>query len=306
MSLPEVRRLARPVCRMLAVCLAMMTATAAADTIQLTQPDGSTLAIDGPAQRMITLSPHLAELAFAAGAGESVLATVEYSDFPEGAAALPRIGDAFRFDLERILAMRPDLVLAWGSGNPAAALARLDELGLNVWRIEILHPGDIPKALSEIARSAGLEEPAAASDAQNRLDQLRSEFAGRSPLTYFYQVSERPLFTLNGSHLVSQGLALCGGINVFADEPVIAPQVALEAVLKADPDVLIAPTLPGVPNPLAHWRDWARLSAVRNNALLLLPADKISRATVRTLDALAEGCRELDRMRSPLSQETTQ
>jgi iron complex transport system substrate-binding protein len=302
MSLPEVRGYARLFLLVLGFGLSCANPTYAG-RIELAQPDGSPLLLEGPAQRIITLAPHLAELAYAVGAGDRLVATVEYSDFPEAAAALPRIGDAFRFDLERILALRPDLVMAWDSGNPAAALKRLEDLGLNVWRIEVLAPGDIPAALRDIARSTGLKDPDAADDAETRLSELKSRYSGRSPMTYFYQVSERPLFTLNGDHLVSQGLAICGGENVFAAEPVIAPQVALEAVLKADPDVLIAPSVTGGADPLAHWKNWPRMRAVRHAAMIRLPADEISRATVRTLDALALACRQIDRLRHPNMEE---
>jgi iron complex transport system substrate-binding protein len=300
---PEVGSLARRRLLQLLLCLTFAGSTAAGAEA-LPQADGSTLLLEQPAQRIITLAPHLAELAFIAGAGERLLATVEYSDYPEAAATLPRIGDAFRFDLERIVALRPDLIIAWDSGNPAAALSRLEDLGLAVWRIEIQRPADIPRAIRLIARSAGLETPAAASAAEARLNELQTRYSGRSPISYFYQVSERPLFTLNGAHLVSQGLAICGGQNVFADEPVIAPRVALEAVLQADPDVLIAPSIPGAPDPLAQWDDWPRMQAVRNQAKILLPADEISRATVRTLDALALACRQLDRLRQSQTEET--
>jgi iron complex transport system substrate-binding protein len=303
MLLPEVGSLALRRFVQLLFCL-ILAGPAAADIIELPQADGSTLSLRQPANRIITLAPHLAELAFIAGAGERLVATVEYSDYPEAAATLPRIGDAFRFDLERIVALRPDLIIAWDSGNPAAALSRLDGLGLDVWRIEIQRPDDIPQAIRLMARSAGLETPAAAPAAEARLAKLRAGYAGRAPMTYFYQVSERPLFTLNGGHLVSQGLAICGGQNVFADEPVIAPRVALEAVLQADPHILIAPSIPGSPDPLAHWKNWPRMQAVRNQAMILLPADEISRATVRTLDALALACRQLDRLRQSMTEET--
>ena len=297
MSLPELpARGRRLCCAVITGWLLLSLAIPAGASIELRQADGSSLVIEEPAERIITLSPHLAELAFAAGAGDRLLATVEYSDYPESAARLPRIGDAFRFDLERILAFRPDLVIAWGSGNPAPALARLEDLGLRVWRIEILSPDDIPQAISDMARSAGLGEPEAALRAKERLVRLRESFSDRSVWSYFYQVSQQPLFTLNGSHLVSQGLALCGGRNVFAQEPVIAPQVSLESVLQADPDVLIAPTGAGFDNPLEHWRAWPVLTAVRQQNMLLLPADEISRATPRALSALLLACEQVGEM----------
>jgi len=276
----------------------LLCATAQA-AIVLPQADGGTLELEMPATRVITLAPSLAEMMFAAGAGATLLATVEYSDYPAEAAGLPRIGDAFRFDLERILALRPDLVIGWESGNPAAALARLESLGLRVWRTELRRPADIATLLEHMALATGLEGASgAAASVRTRLDRLAGRYAGRPAVRFFYQVSARPLFTLNGEHIVSQGLALCGGVNVFADEPVLAPQVTREAVLVADPEVLIAPRVSGAEDPLGHWREWPRMRAVRSGAMVHLSADRISRATPRMLDSLELACTLLDRYRA--------
>jgi iron complex transport system substrate-binding protein len=262
--------------------------------------DGSRLDLDSPAGRVITLAPNLAEMMFDAGAGSSLLATVEYSNYPEQAARLPRIGDAFRFDLEQIMAFRPDLVIAWSSGNPAVALARLESLGLKVWRTELRQPADIAALLENIALATGTAQAgkSAADSVRLKLRSLTEQYAGKSPVSYFYQVAERPLFTLNGAHIVSQGLALCGGVNVFAAEAALAPQVTRESVLLADPDVLIAPQLKASDDPLEQWRSWPRLKAVRNHALHHLPADRISRATPRMLDSVEFACTLLDRSRT--------
>jgi len=295
------RRRAGPSWATLAACLSL--AAPAAATITLPQAEGAPLSIERPAERIITLAPNLTELAFAAGAGEALVATVEYSDFPPAASDLPRIGDAFRFDLESIVALRPDLVIAWSSGNPAAALARLESLGLRVWRTEIRQPDDIARLLDWMASATGRAPPAAARQAREKLARLREAHAGKAPVSYFYQVSERPLFTLNGQHLVSQGLAICGGRNVFAGQPVLAPQISREAVLLADPQVLIAPAVPGEPDPLAHWRAWPRMQAVRAGEFIHLHADEISRATGRALDSIASACEAFDDVRARLSLE---
>ena len=268
--------------------------------ISLPQSDGSVLTLEQPARRVVTLAPNIAEMMYDAGAGSSMLATVEYSNFPAEAAHLPRIGDAFRFDLERIMALKPDLVIAWNSGNPAAALDRLESLGLNVWRTELRSPADIAGLLRNLALATGMSKTGvvAARKVEQRLATLVEQYQGQDEVRYFYQVAERPLFTLNGAHIVSQGLALCGAVNVFADESVLAPQVTREAVLVADPDVLFAPRIPESPDPLEHWKAWPRLKAVSNGDLYHLEADKISRATPRMLDSLELACTLLHQYRS--------
>jgi iron complex transport system substrate-binding protein len=287
---------------LLAALLAMLLPASAAAEILLIQADGSPLRLARPAERIVTLSPHLTEGLYAAGAGERLVATVEYSEFPQAAAALPRIGDAFRLDVERITTLRPDLVIAWASGNPRPAVDQLRTLGLQVWSVEIRAPGEIAGFIEAAGRAAGLEAEAAAAGRRlrGRLAALAARYRGARPLEYFYQVDVQPLFTINGEHLISQGLAVCGGVNIFADEPGLAFQASRESVIVADPAAMFAPLPsgpPGTTDPLAAWREWPGLAAVRKDALFLLSADEISRATPRFLDSLESACSLLDQLR---------
>lgn len=272
---------------------------AAAEEISLSQADGSPFILAGPAHRIVTLSPHLTELVFAAGAGDRLVATVEYSEYPVAALEIPRIGDAFRLDIERIVSLHPDLVIAWDSGNPRPAVAQLRSLGVSVWTVEIRNPGEIADTLEHIGTATGLGQTAnlKAEGLRQRLDDLSRQYQGVESLDYFYQVGARPLFTLNGSHLVSKGLSLCGGHNVFDQEPGLAFQVGYESVIIADPDALFAPYLEGDADPLAAWREWPAMRAVQKDALFLLPADSISRATPRFLDSLEYACKLLHSLR---------
>jgi len=189
--------------------------------VRLAQPDGGVLSLPEPAQRIITLAPHLAEGVYAAGAGGQLVATVEYSEYPATAADLQRIGDAFRLDIERIVALRPDLVIAWGSGNPRPAVEQLRALGLAVWSVEIREPGSIPTFIEDVGRASGHRSEAESEATRLRLQlhELEQRYAAAEPVRYFYQVDAKPLFTINGQHLISRGLALCGGSNIFAGEP---------------------------------------------------------------------------------------
>lgn len=281
-----------------ALLLAWAPLVQAAD-VRLLQVDGSELRLPAPATRIVTLAPHLAEGVFAAGAGRQLIATVEYSEYPAGAMDIPRVGDAFRLDIERIAALRPDLVIAWDSGNPRPAVEQLRGLDLPVWSVEIREPSGIPAFIESVGRAAG--HPAAAAEEANRLrtqlGELERRYAAAEPLRYFYQVDARPLFTVNGEHLISRGLALCGGINIFANEPGLAFQVARESVIIANPEAILAPRPPGAADPLAAWRDWPGLAAVQRQGLFLLPADEISRATPRFLDTLEQACKLLQDLR---------
>lgn len=273
----------------------LLAFTCAIADVRLPQAGGGELLLDEPARRVITLAPHLAELVWEAGAGDRLVATVAYSGFPEAVARLPEIGDAFRFDLEQILQLEPDLIVAWDSGNPEPALASLDGLGLPVWRTEIRRPEEIAEVITLMGAATGRGDSAdrAAAAFSERLRSLRSAHADSAAVSYFYQVSERPLYTVTGDHLISRGLAICGARNVFADLGALAPQVSPEAVLEADPQVLFAGAYEGSGEALDHWRQWPRMRAVQRDAIHYLPADEINRATPRLLDAIERACKLL-------------
>jgi len=277
-------------------------AQAADSGITLSQADGGTIKLERPADSIVTLAPNLAELVFAAGAGDRLKAVVEYSNFPPEAARIPRVGDAFRIDLERIVELNPDLVIAWRSGNPQTALDKLQQLGARVWQIEITTPGEIAGAVEAIARAAGTGTVgrARATQLRDRLAALERQNAGKTRLDYFFQISPNPLYTVNGRHIISRSLAMCGAHNVFADLPALAPPVSRESVILADPQVMIAPEIPGEAPALESWRDWPRLRAVQNGALLYLPVDEISQATPRLLNSIELACTYFDEVRSSI------
>ncbi len=273
-------------------------------SVNLLQANGETLTLPGPAGSIVALAPNLAELVFAAGAGGNLKAVVEYSNFPEQVAQIPRVGDAFRIDLERIIELKPDLVIAWKSGNPQTALQKLQKLGIRVWQIEITRPEEVADVVENISRAAGTPDigKAVALQLRNRLVHLQEQNADKIPLSFFYQIAPRPLYTINDQHIISRSLAICGGYNVFSDLSSLAPQVSREAVVIADPQVMIAPKTVGEPPALLAWRDWPQLQAVRNEAMLYLPADEISQATPRLLDSIDLACKLLDEVRNKLKQ----
>ena len=268
--------------------------------IRLQQADGSTLLLDAPARSIVTLSPHLTELVFAVGAGDRIVSTVEYSEYPDAAREIPRIGDAFRLDIERIVSLDADLVIAWDSGNPRPALEQLRTLEVPVWSVEIREPGEIATTLEAMGAATGSVRTAndQALAIRDRLAGLSARYGNLKSLEYFYQVGPKPLFTINGKHLISRGLSLCGGRNIFENEPGLAFQVGYESVIVANPDALFAPQLENQADPLLAWRDWPGMQAVRQDALFLLPADSVSRATPRFLDSLELACKLLHRLRN--------
>lgn len=252
-------------------------------------------------QRIVSLAPNLTELLFAAGAGSRLVGVSEWSDHPQAARALPRIGDAFRLDYERILALSPDLVVAWETGTPEERVERLRALGLRVVSIGAGTLDDIPAAVETLGRLAGTEvEADAAAEALRRgIAALEAEYRGRAPVSVFVQLDEQPLFTVTGRHLISGMLALCGGRNIFSGLPGVAPAVDLEAVLARDPQVILVTASRA--DAVARWSRWPQLAAVRAGNVLRVPPDEVTRATPRALDGARRVCQELDAARARLA-----
>lgn len=250
-----------------------------------------------PARRIVSLAPHLTELLFEAGAGDKVVGASDWSDYPEAARAIPRVGDSHAFDIERILVLRPDLAVAWEGGNAPRHVAALERLGIPVHVETAERLDDIGDAIERLGRLAGTQAVAnlAAARYRERLARLRARHAGRAPVRVFHQVWDEPLMTVNGRHPVSDLVAACGGVNVFADAPALVPRVSREAVLRAAPEVITAAE--GAGDPLAPWRRWPSLPAVAAGQLVELPADMISRLTPRLLDAAEPLCAAIDEAR---------
>jgi iron complex transport system substrate-binding protein len=261
---------------------------------------GQEITLQRPARRIVSLAPHVTELLFAVGAGDTVVGTSEYSDYPDAARAIPRIGGGGGLDLEAILALQPDLVIAWESGNPAGQTRRLRQLGLPVFFSEPRRMEDIGTSLERFGQLTGRQEEARvqARAFADRLQALRRRYSGREAVTVFYQIWAHPLMTINGQHIVSDVIRLCGGRNVFADLPSLAPQVDREAVLAANPDVIVV----GDAAQLGAWRRWPELKAVRQQHLYAIQRELLVRHTPRLLDGAGQLCRLLEKVREQRSQ----
>lgn len=253
-----------------------------------------------PPERIVSLSPHITELVFAAGSGDNLIGVAEYSDFPPQAGSIPRVGGHSGLDYEGILALRPDLVLAWPSGNGQQAIAKLQELGLRVETSEPKRLEDIPDEIERIGQLTGNPHVATqrAETLRQRLARLRQAFADRSRLRVFYQIWDRPLMTISGSHILDQAIALCGGINPFADLLPLTPQVNQEAVVLSRPDLLL---LPADDKTAARWQqDWQRLAATAAWRFAQLDPDLLQRPTARMFEGVEQLCLAIDQARSEL------
>jgi iron complex transport system substrate-binding protein len=254
-----------------------------------------------PARRIVSLAPGLTELIYAVGAESFLVATVEYSDYPVAAKSIPRVGDAFRIDMERLLALKPDLVLAWTSGTPVTAIEQIKSLGMRVESLDVKHISEVSESLIKIGQMTGLQGNAkqVADTFEREMSALREQYQHRSPLSVFVEVNSRPLYTVNGQHVLSEVLNLCGGRNVFAELNQLAPIIGTESVLKANPDVILS--VDGTLEELKQeWRQWPQLKAVKGQHLYAVSPDTATRATPRLLQGAKEVCQALDQAREQI------
>lgn len=245
--------------------------------------------------RIVSLAPNLTELVYAAGAGDQLVGVSEYSNYPQAAAALPRIGDAFRVDLEQLALLKPDLLLSWASGTPQHTVDELRQLGYRIEPVRTESLEDVGKALVYIGQLVGKEEVAArqARSLRAGLESMRSRYAQRAAIRVFYQISERPLYTVSGRHYISELITLCGGENIFADLEHLAPSVDPEAVIDKRPEVILAAGSDAKQLALA-WANWPQMAANRYANTFVIDADLIGRATPRLLEGGQRICDALE------------
>ena len=293
-------RAKRHIVAMLTAALVLGSAAAVAE-IRLSDDAGRSLSLKQPARRIVSLAPHLTELLFAAGAGGQLVGTVEYSNYPRAARNIPRIGDSAQLDLERIVALKPDLVLVWRDGNAQRQLEKLLHLGIPVFYNEPRRLPDIARAIEQFGVLAGTEAVAlpAARAFSARVAQLRRRYADGAPVNLFFQIWDQPLMTVNGEHLISDVIRLCGGRNLFAGLKPLTPEISVEAVLAADPEAIVGVTSePGQAGNLDAWKQWPRLKAVAGGNLFVIDSDLISRNTPRILDGAEALCAHLAAVRA--------
>ncbi|MBE0507335.1 MAG: cobalamin-binding protein [Marinospirillum sp.] len=271
-----------------------------ASALTLTDDAGRRVQLPQPAQRLVSLAPHITENLFAIGAGNLLVGVVNYSDYPEAALSLPLVGGYNQLDIEGIVALQPDLVIAWHSGNPLAQVEQLQRLGIPVYFSEPLSFAGLAHGLRQLGHLTGQETTAeqAALSLEAQVKQLQQTYAHQRPVRVFYQVWEQPLMTINHQHIIHEAITLCGGVNVFADIKQLIPRISREAVLEQDPEVILGGGM-GEENPvwINNWRRFESMQAVRDNKLYFIPPSLLQRATPRMLQGTEMVCQKLQQAR---------
>lgn len=269
--------------------------------IMVTDFTGAVITLEKPAQRIVALAPHIVENVFTAGAGKQLVGVVSYSDFPEQAKALPLVGGYAKTNLEKILELNPDLVIAWESGNSDASVARIKELGYPVYVDQPHSLDDLSKSVRDIGTLTGNSKQADAAMDQylKRLNEFKSEHASKEKVSTFYQVWNTPLRTITGKHIISDAIRVCGGTNIYANEKTVSPIINIESLLERDPQAIIASGMSSArPDWLDDWKKWPSLQSVKNDNLFFVNPDHIQRHTVRILLGIDSICQQLDKARA--------
>ena len=267
--------------------------------IQVQDDLGRSVTLQSPAKRIISLAPHVTELLYAAGASDQVVGVVNYSDYPEQAKRIQQIGSSNKFDMEMIVSANPDLIVAWKSGNPDEQVNELIKLGFAVYYSEPRHLDDVATNIERLGKLLATTVTAnkVAEEYTSELNRIRNEYKERKKISVFYQVWNRPILTINGEHLISSVINLCGGENIFSDIKTFVPQVNIESIMDKDPQVIVIGMNKERKDWLDEWQQWKDLSAVKNKHIYPINADLIVRHTPRILIGAGQLCGFLDRLR---------
>lgn len=266
-----------------------------ASAVTVRDDAGNAVTLDKPALRVISMAPHVTEVLFAAGGGSRIVGAVNYSDYPEAAKSIPRIGSNREVDLERIISLKPDLIVAWMHNSSERQIEMVRKLGIPVFLSDPQKLEGIPENVLRLGRLMGTDAVAgpAAAELRKQLASLRTRYAGRPPVRTFYQVWDKPLYTLSGKHIITDALRLCGGENIFDSLSVTAPIVSIESVLQADPEAVFG-TAEKNYGGVSLWKPYSTLRATRNDNLFTVDGNLLNRAGPRMIAGTAVLCEKLE------------
>ncbi|MEW5838690.1 MAG: cobalamin-binding protein [Pseudomonadota bacterium] len=271
--------------------------TGQADEVCVPDAQAKSFCLAQPANRIVSLAPHLTEMAFAIGAGGQLVGAVSYSDFPPEARALPSLGNYNQPDLEKLLALKPDLALAWQSGASPALLDKLAKLGIPAWVSRSEHLADIPAELRGIGLLSGhaAEGKKAADAFEHELESIWQEHAHSRPLRGFYQIWPQPLLTVSDNHFIAEAMRYCAIENIVGQANNLTPTWSEEEVVRARPELIL--TSPPSRD-FTRWQRWPQLPAVKNQALIVLPPDVLARPGPRLIQGVRALCAAADKVRA--------
>ncbi|KRB89015.1 cobalamin-binding protein [Noviherbaspirillum sp. Root189] len=280
--------------------LLSVQAVPAKAAISMRDDAGDLVTLAQPARRVISLSPHVTEMLFAAGGADRIVGTVNYSDYPPAAKNIPRVGDNRSVDIEHLLSLKPDLLVVWRHNASSRQMDQLRRLGIPLFYSDPHKLEDIPESVLRLGRLMGTEQQAqqSAGELRKQLETLVSAYRNRPRVRVFYQVWDKPLYTLNERHIITDAIRVCGGENIFASLPMAAPSITQEAVVKENPEVIVSgdrndQTVSGI----EIWKQYPSMLAVKRGNLFAIDGNLINRSGPRIIDGAGELCARLEQAR---------
>ena len=286
--------------RLFLLFIYLLPVWATAAPVNVIDDTGQQVSLAHPANRIVALAPHVVETLFAAGAGDKIVGAVDYSDYPAAAKTIPRVGGYSAFNLEAIAALKPDLVIAWASGNSPSAIEKIRSLGIPIYLSQINTVAEVANEIEKFGTLAGTQNIAtpATRNFRKQLDDLTRQYQNKSEVRVFYQISESPLMTLGGKQIISNALAICGGKNIFANLAPMAPVVTVESVLAANPEAIMTSGMQSInPSALAQWRKWPRLLATERQNFFFIDPDLMNRSGPRIIEGTQMLCKAVETAR---------
>lgn len=285
------------------LCLSVtviISAPVFAQAVSASDDTGRRVILTAPAQRIVALAPHVVETLFAAGAGNKIVGAVDYSDYPAAAQSIPRVGGYSAFNLEAIAALKPDLVIAWASGNSPTAIEKIRSLGVPVYLSQINTVAEVANEIENFGTLAGTQSVAmpATRAFRKQLAELSHKYRNKSEVRVFYQISEAPLMTIGGHQIISNALSVCGGKNIFSNLTPMAPVVTAESVLAANPEAIMTSGMQSInPTALDQWKKWPRLLATERQNFFFIDPDLMNRSGPRILEGTQMLCKAVETAR---------
>lgn len=292
--------------RLFLLFIYLLPVWATAAPVKVIDDTGQQVSLAHPANRIIALAPHVVETLFAAGAGDKIVGAVDYSDYPAPAKTIPRVGGYSAFNLEAIAALKPDLVIAWASGNSPSAIEKIRSLGIPIYMSQINTVAEVANEIEKFGTLAGTQNMAipATRNFRKQLNDLTLHYQNKPEVRVFYQISESPLMTIGGKQIISNALAICGGKNIFSNLAPMAPVVTVESVLAANPEAIMTSGMQSInPSALAQWRKWPQLLATERQNFFFIDPDLMNRSGPRILEGTQMLCKAVEtaRQRRPIA-----
>lgn len=246
--------------------------------------------------RIITLAPHLTEWVYSLELESQLVGVSAFSDYPDAAKALPVVADYQGVDFTALMALEPDLILAWGGGNKPQDIARLQSLGYEVFVSQPKTLDDIANEIVQLAARLARSERAQQLTQQYRaqLSNIDSLYVHSKPISVFYYMWQQPLMTIGAGAWANQALALCRAEHIFNDSPIDYPQVTIRQVTTRQPALLIAASDQSDEALQSYWNQHKALISA---PIIRANANALHRFSLRIVPAISELCERIDAVR---------